>query len=196
MAPDDQKGEVARFQVGNASLSAFHEQISDLIKIYTSPDEESSPSAADHDREPPFTKKIRHTRKILGDSLPHRDKSQRLLDMFLDYQNSIFYVCKRNEVQDQLNLMYEDAEQVSLSWFCQMFLIFAVGVQFDDVDEDEGATYHELGRKYIDEALDEDPENNLWVVRAMLLICFYQPPTKWTTLWIYLGNALLAGHTQ
>jgi hypothetical protein len=111
--------------------------------------------------------------------------------MFLSYQNSVFYVCKRSEVQEQLDLMYRDPEQVSIAWFCQLFLIFAVGVQFDDVDEDEGTTYHELGRKYMDEALNEDPENNLWVVRAMLLICFYQPPTKWTTLWIYLGNVLL-----
>jgi hypothetical protein len=112
--------------------------------------------------------------------------------MFLGYQNSVFYICKRNEVQEQLDLMYGDGGQVSLAWFCQMFLIFAVGVQFDDVDEEEGAAYYELGRKYMDEALDEDPENNLWVVRAMLLICFYQPPAKWTTLWIYLGSAPLA----
>jgi hypothetical protein len=195
VAREDHKEEVARFQVGNASLSAFHEQISDLIKTYTSMDEESPP-AADHDREHPLKKNTRHARKILGDSLPSRDKSQHLLDMFLNYQNSLFYVCKRDEVQEWLNLMYEDTEQVSLAWFCQMFLIFAVGVQFDDVDEEEGVTYHELGRKYMDEALDENPENNLWVVRAMLLICFYQPPTKWTTLWIYLGNLILAGYTK
>jgi len=196
VAQEDQTREAPDFQVGHASLPAFHQQISDLIKIYTSPDDESSPSTADLDRDPPLAKKTRRARKILGDSLPPRDKSQHLLDMFLGYQNSVFYVCKRNEVQEQLDLMYGDDEQVSLAWFCQMFLIFAVGAQFDDVDEEEGATYHELGRKYIDEALDENPENNLWVVRAMLLICFYQPPTKWTTLWIYLGDLFLAGYTK
>jgi hypothetical protein len=48
--------------------------------------------------------------------------------MFLDYQNSVFYVGKRSEVQEYLDLMYRDAEQVGLAWFCQMFLVFAVGV--------------------------------------------------------------------
>jgi hypothetical protein len=114
--------------------------------------------------------------------------SQRLLDMFFEYQNSIFYVCNRNEAQEQLGLMFEDPDQVSISWFCQMFLIFAVGVQFDDVDDAGGAPYHEIGQKYIDDAIDENPQNTPWVTRAILLVCFYQPPTKWTFIWIYLGN--------
>ena len=116
--------------------------------------------------------------------------SQRLLDMFLDYQNSIFYVYNRNEVKARLDAMYEDPEEVSTSWFCQMFLIFAVGVQFDEVDDTGGSTYYDIGRKYMDDALGENAENNLWVVRAMLLICLYQPPTKWTSIWIYLGSTI------
>ena len=71
-----------------------------------------------------------------------------------------------------------------------MFLIFAVGVQFDDVDDTDGAPYHEIGQKYMDDAIDENPQNTLWVIRAMLLLCFYQPPTKWTSVWMYLGNAI------
>lgn len=126
MAREDHTQEAAEFQVGHASLPAFHQQISDLIKIYTSTEEESSPSTADAEREPPLTEKTRHAQKILGDSLPPRDKSQRLRDMFFGYQNSVLYVCKRSEVQEQLNLMYGDGEEVSLAWFCQMFLIFAV----------------------------------------------------------------------
>jgi hypothetical protein len=38
--------------------------------------------------------------------------------------------------------MFEDPDQASISGFCQMFLIFAVGVQFDDVDDASGAPYH------------------------------------------------------
>jgi hypothetical protein len=139
-------------------------------------------------REPALELNLEHVRKILRDSLPSQDVSQRLLDMFFEYQNSIFYVCNRNEAQKQLDLMFEDLDQVSISWFCQMFLIFAVGVQFDDLDDAGGAPYHEIGQKYMDDAIDENPQNTLWVMRAMLLLCFYQPPTKWTSIWIYLGN--------
>lgn len=163
-----------------------------MIKLYANPEEGQgamrSSSTPDHQRDPPLTIKTRHARKILCDSLPSRNVAQHLLDAFLDYQNSVFYVCKREEVQEQLNLMYDAPEHVALAWFCQMFLIFAIAVQFDDFGEDDGAYYHDMGRKYMDEALDENPENNLWVVRAMLLTCFYQPPTKWTTLWMYLGK--------
>jgi hypothetical protein len=86
--------------------------------------------------------------------------------------------------------MYEAPEQVSISWFCQMFLIFAVGAQFDDIDDAGGTAYYEIARKYMDDALEENPQNNLWVVRAMLLICFYQPATQWASIWIYLGNVV------
>jgi hypothetical protein len=141
-------------------------------------------------REPTLERNLEHVRKILRDSLPSQDVSHRLLDMFFEYQNSIFYVCNRNEAWAQLGLMYEDPDQVSISWFCQMFLIFAVGVQFDDVDDTDGAAYHEIGQKHIDDAIDEDPQNTLWVMRAMLLLCFYQPPTKWTSIWIYFGNTI------
>jgi Fungal specific transcription factor domain len=108
--------------------------------------------------------------------------------MFLDHQNSIFYVYSREEVQAQLALMYEDPALVSISWFCQMFLIFAVGVQFDDMYDTDGATYREIGQKYIDEAIDENPQSTIWVVRAMLLLCIYEPPTKWNSVWMHLGN--------
>jgi len=140
--------------------------------------------------EPALERNLEHVRKILRGSLPSQDVSQRLLDMFFEYQNSIFYVCNRNEAQAQLGLMYEDPDQVSISWFCQMFLIFAVAVQFDDVDDTGGAGYHEIGQKYIDDAIDEDPQNTLWVMRAMLLLCFYQSPTKWTSIWMYFGNTI------
>jgi len=110
--------------------------------------------------------------------------------MFLDYQNSIFYVCNREKAQAQLALMYEEPALVSISWFCQMFLIFAVGVQFDDIYDTDGATYREIGQKYIDDAIDENPRDTIWVMRAMLLLCFYQPPTKWNSVWMHLGNAI------
>ena len=83
--------------------------------------------------------------------------------------------------------MYEEPNQVRLSWFCQMFLIFSVAVQFDDMDED-AVMYYEIGKKYMDDAVEENSQNTLWVVRAMLLLCFYQPPTKWASIWMYLGN--------
>jgi len=86
--------------------------------------------------------------------------------------------------------MYEDPDQISISWFCQMFLIFAVGAQFDDFGDDDGVSYHETSQKYMDDAIEENPQNTLWVARAMLLLCFYQPPTKWTSIWIYLGRRL------
>ena len=71
-----------------------------------------------------------------------------------------------------------------------MFLIFAVGVQFDDIYDTDGATYREIGQKYIDDAIDENPRDTIWVMRAMLLLCFYQPPTKWNSVWMHLGNAI------
>ena len=71
-----------------------------------------------------------------------------------------------------------------------MFLIFAVGVQFDDIYDTDGATYHEIGQKYIDDAIDENPQSTIWVIRAMLLLCIYQPPTKWNSVWMHLGNAI------
>jgi hypothetical protein len=179
-------------------LSSFHQEISHIAKTHLRLDELRDPqesqrngSIAGYSSEPPILLNFQHARKILQDSLPKREVARRLLNMFLDHQNSIFYVCKESDVQAQLDLMYECPERVSLAWFCQMFLIFSVGIQFDDVGDRDGATYHEIGRKYMDEALGERHENKLWVIRAMLLICFYQPPMKWTTLWIYLGNGLV-----
>ena len=130
-----------------------------------------------------------HARKILRDSLPSQDVSVQLLDTFLDYQNSTFYVCSREEAKAQLALMYDQPALVSISWFCQMFLIFAVGVQFDDIYDTDGVTYYEIGQKYIDDAVDENPHSTIWVIRAMLLLCFYQAPTKWNSVWRHLGNA-------
>ena len=125
---------------------------------------------------------------MLRDYLPARDASQRLLDLFFEYQNSIFYVCNKQEAQERLNLMYEAPDQISISWFCQMFLFFAVGAQFDDLDDGGGESYHSIAQKYIDDAIDEGPQNTLWVMRVMLLLCFYQLPTKWSSTWMYLGN--------
>ncbi|KAH8809412.1 hypothetical protein F5884DRAFT_403520 [Xylogone sp. PMI_703] len=129
-------------------------------------------------------------RKILRDSLPPRNSAQRMLDLFFDYQNSVFYVCSRDEALMQLGLMYDHPEQVSVSWFCQMFLIFAVAIQFDEFGDGDGVAYHELGVKYMDDAVEENPQNTLWVMRAMLLLCFYQPPSKWNSVWIYLDAAI------
>ncbi|KAH8804525.1 hypothetical protein F5884DRAFT_859157 [Xylogone sp. PMI_703] len=189
----------AQFQVGNASLSQFHQQITELIKASIPPDASQIPptgssTEGDQHSRPPLMQNTSHARRIMADSLPDRHKAQRLLDMFFNYQNSIFYVCSQDEAQAQLQLMFQDTGQVSLAWFCQMFLMFAVGAQFDDEDDDEGQTYYELGRKYMDDALDINPDRNHWVVRAMLLICFYQPATKWTTLWMYLDTAIRRAH--
>lgn len=85
--------------------------------------------------------------------------------------------------------MYDQPASVSIAWFCQMFLIFAVGVQFDEIYDTDGATYHEIGQKHIDDAIDENPHSTVWVIRAMLLLCFYQTPTKWNSVWMHLGNA-------
>lgn len=141
-------------------------------------------------RELALEQNLEHSRKILKEFLPSRNESQRLLDLFFDYQNSIFYIYNRGEAQAQLSLMYDDPSQTSIPWFCQMFLIFSVAVQFDDLDEADGAAYHEIGKKYMDDAIEENPQNTLWVIRAMLLLCFYQPPTKWTSIWMYLGNTI------
>jgi hypothetical protein len=168
-----------------------------IVKEQVTPDSRQTTSRSNANvpptgqiREPLLGRNLEHVRRILKDSLPSQDLSHRLLDMFLEYQNSIFYVCNRDKARAQLGLMYEDPDKVSISWFCQMFLIFAVGVQFDDVDDIDGVGYHEIGKKYIDDAIDEDPQNTQWVMRAMLLLCFYQPPTKWTSIWIYFGNTI------
>jgi hypothetical protein len=116
--------------------------------------------------------------------------AHQLLELFLDYQNSVFYVCNREEARAKLALMYDEPAQVSISWFCQMFLIFAVGVQFDDVYDTDGATYHEIGQKYIDDAIDENSQSTIWIIRAMLLLCFFQSPTKWNSVWMYLGTGV------
>jgi uncharacterized membrane protein len=128
-----------------------------------------------------------HARMILRDSLPAQDIARHFLDLFLDYQNSTFYICDKDEVHAQLSLMYESTSQVSIAWFCQMFFIFAIGVQFDDMSEIDSATYHDIGQRYMDDAIDENPQSTIWVIRAMLLLCIYQPPTKWNSVWMHLG---------
>jgi hypothetical protein len=171
-------------------LPTFHREVSSIVREQVSPENGTLQSDTCPIREPALERDPDHVRKILRDSLPSQDVSRHLLEMFLDYQNSIFYVCSREEAQSQLALMYEDPAQVGISWFCQMFLIFAVGVQFDDIYETDGATYHEIGQKYIDDAIDENPQSTIWVIRAMLLLCIYQPPTKWNSVWMHLGNAI------
>jgi hypothetical protein len=177
---------------GNASLPTFHREVSSIVRDQVSPDNGLPASQSDINpiKEPALERSPDHVRKILRDSLPSQDVSRHLLDMFFDYQNSIFYVCNREEAQTQLALMYEDPTGVSISWFCQMFLIFAVGVQFDDIYDTDGATYHEIGQKYIDDAIDENPQSTIWVIRAMLLLCIYEPPAKWNSVWMHLGNAI------
>lgn len=171
-------------------MPAFHREVSSIVREQVSPDSGLSTlqSGPNPIREPALERSPDHVRKILKDSLPSQEVSRHLLDMFLDYQNSIFYVCNREEVQAQLALMYEEPARVSISWFCQMFLIFSIGVQFDDIYDTDGAIYHEIGQKYIDDAIDENPQSTIWVIRAMLLLCIYQPPTKWNSVWMHLGN--------
>jgi hypothetical protein len=180
----------------NASLPSIYREVATLVEeqvmLENGQDVTNSNANApptSQMRDLALERNIEHGRKILRDSMPPQDVSQRLLDLFFDYQNSIFYVCNINEAQAQLALMYEDPNQVSVSWYCQMFLIFSVAAQFDDLDDADGAIYHEVGKKYMDDAVEEHPQNTLWVIRAMLLLCFYQPPTKWTSIWLHLGNA-------
>lgn len=177
---------------GNASLPTFHREVSSIVGEQVSPDSGHPTLQSDTNpiREPALERSPDHVRKILRESLPSQDVSRHLLDMFLDYQNSIFYVCNREEAQAQLAFMYEEPALVSISWFCQMFLIFAVGVQFDDIYDTDGATYRELGQKYIDDAIDENPQSTIWVIRAMLLLCIYEPPTKWNSVWMHLDAAI------
>jgi len=169
----------------------FHREVSSIVREQVSHDSglPTSQSDANPIKEPALERSPGHIRKILRDSLPSQDVSRHLLDMFFDYQNSIFYVCNREEMQAQLALMYEEPAGVSISWFCQTFLIFAIAVQFDDVYDTDGATYHEIGQKYIDDAIDENPQSTIWIIRAMLLLCLFQPPTKWNSVWMHLGNA-------
>jgi hypothetical protein len=173
-------------------LPTFHREVSSIVRGQVSLDSglPTSQSGTDPIRDLALERSPDHVRKILRESLPSQDVSRYLLDMFLDYQNSIFYVCNREEAQAQLALMYEEPAQVSISWFCQMFLIFAVGVQFDDIYDTDGASYREIGQKYIDDAIDENPQSTIWVIRAMLLLCIYEPATKWNSVWMHLGNAI------
>jgi hypothetical protein len=171
-------------------LPTFHREVSSIVREQVSPENEASQSDSNPIREPALERNPDHVRKILRESLPSQGVSRHLLEMFLDYENSIFYICNREQAETQLALMYEDPSRVSISWFCQMFLIFAVGVQFDDIYETDGATYYEVGQKYIDDAIDENPQSTIWVIRAMLLLCIYQPPTKWNSVWMHLGNTI------
>ncbi|KAH8598368.1 hypothetical protein B0O99DRAFT_614968 [Bisporella sp. PMI_857] len=173
---------------GIASLPTFHREVSFIVREQVSPGNWQSDNHLI--REPALERNPDHIRKILKDSLPSHDVSRHLLGMFLDYQNSTFYVCNREEAQAQLALMYEEPVQISISWYCQMFLIFAVGVQFDDIYDTDGATYYEIGQKYIDDAIDENPQSTIWIIRAMLLLCIYQPPTKWNSVWMHLDAAI------
>ncbi|KAH6706423.1 hypothetical protein BKA61DRAFT_138675 [Leptodontidium sp. MPI-SDFR-AT-0119] len=179
-------------QPGNASLPMFHREVSSIVREQVSYDSGLPTSQSDVNpiKGPTLERSPDHVRKILRDSLPSQEVSRHLLDLFFDYQNSIFYVCNREEALAQLALMYEEPAGVSISWFCQMFLIFAVGVQFDDVYDTDGATYHETGQKYIDDAIDENPQSTIWIIRAMLLLCLFQPPTKWNSVWMHLDAAI------
>jgi hypothetical protein len=44
-----------------------------------------------------------------------------------------------------------------------MFLIFAVGVQFDD--DVDGESYYEISQKYLNDAIDENPQETLGITR-------------------------------
>jgi hypothetical protein len=175
---------------GNASLPSFNREVFSIMREQISSDSGSSTSQLDtvQVKEPALEGSPENVRKILQDSLPSQEISSHLLDMFFDHQNSVFYVCSKEEARTQLSLMYDEPEEVSISWFCQMCLIFAVGIEFDDTYDIDGATYYDLGQKYINVAVDENPQSTIWVIRAMLLLCFYQTPTKWNSVWMHLGN--------
>lgn len=179
-----------------ASLPSLYREVSSILRGQVMSDnghfssQTNSPiTAAGQSNEPALEQHLEHVRKVLRDYLPTQDVSQRLLDMFFEYQNSMFYVCNKTEAQEQLVLMYTASAQISISWYCQMFLFFAVSAQFDDLEDVDGESFYSIAQKYIDDAIDENPQDTLWVIRAMLLLCFYQQPTKWTSTWIYLGNS-------
>lgn len=184
------------FRPPSASLPSFYHEVSDILKGNVVSDNRHDSSHMDgtmalagQTREPALEQHLEHVRNVLRDYLPAQDLSQRLLDLFFEYQNSVFYVANKTEAHEQLVLMYEAPHQVSIPWFCQMFLFFAVGAQFEDIEDVDGESYHAIAQKYIDDAIDENPQNTLWVMRAMLLLCFYEQPTKWTSTWIYLGSS-------
>lgn len=174
---------------GSASLSSFNLKVFSIVREQVILERGSSTQSEDDFKEPAPERGPDYVRKLLRDSLPTIDVARHLLGKFLDHQNSIFYVCSKEDAQRQLALIYDANSLVSISWLCQMFLIFAIGGLFDDIYDTDGATYYDLGQKYIDDAVDEDPQNTVWVIRAMLLLCFYQPPTKWNSVWMHLGNA-------
>lgn len=178
---------------GNASLPSFNFEVFSIVREQLSqgvgPSTSTSLSDTDPLNEASLEKSSDHIRKILRDKLPSENVALHLLDKFFDHQNSIFYVCSREEAKIQLALMYNETSSSSISWFCQMYLIFAVGGQYDDTYDTDGARYYEIGQKYIDDAVDESPQKTIWVVRAMLLLCFYQPPTKWNSVWMHLGRS-------
>jgi hypothetical protein len=177
---------------GSASLSSFNSKAFSIVQEHIANEIGFSGSTSQSESElrepPPERGGPDHIRQLLRGSLPPLDVARHLLQKFLDHQNSIFYICSKEEAEEQLTLIYNSASFVSISWLCQMYLIFAIGVQFDDVYDTDGATYYDLGQKYIDDAVDENPQSTAWVIRAMLLLCFYQPPTKWKSVWMQLGN--------
>ncbi|EPE33131.1 Nucleotide-binding protein [Glarea lozoyensis ATCC 20868] len=169
--------------LSNPSLPDFHREVTSIVGDLVSADTQPLVELS-------LGRSPDHVRVILKDSLPSQDMARHCLDLFLDYQNSIFYICDREEVYSQLAQMYESPKQVSIAWFCQMFFIFAIGAQFDDMYEMDSETYHDIGQRYMDDAIDENPQSTIWVIRAMLLLCIYQPPTKWNSVWMHLDAAI------
>ncbi|RFU32961.1 hypothetical protein B7463_g3382, partial [Scytalidium lignicola] len=197
--PAAQESAFVRSQLSNAGLPSFYRDVAALVEeestlsgrqTGSSSQASANTPPADQMKDLALENNAEQARKILRDSLPPRNSAQRMLDMFFDYQNSVFYVCNRGEAQVQLGLMYDHPDQVTVSWLCQMFLIFSVAIQFDEFGDADGVAYHELGVKYMDDAVEENPQNTLWVMRAMLLLCFYQSPSKWNSVWIYLDAAI------
>jgi hypothetical protein len=171
----------------SAALPALHEEackiVDDCFNL-----REQSPAVVSHSSPGgPATKPSENLRRILVSQLPPKETADHFLRLFFVHQNALFHLYEYDEAQARLDEMYNEPTQLRLSWFCQFFLLFSVAIQFDDTDDFEAAGFFDTGRKHLDDAIDENPESDLWVIPAMLLICLYQPPAQWHSMWIYLG---------
>jgi hypothetical protein len=102
-------------------LPAFHREVSSIVEELVPHDSELPTSWSDGNliRDPALGQSPAHIRQILKDSLPSREVSRQLVDIFLNYQNSIFHAYTKDEVHAQLSLMYKEPALVNLAWFAR-----------------------------------------------------------------------------
>lgn len=128
---------------------------------------------------------ISSIRIFARDSLPPYPVTAKAIDKFFLSTGQLFYIIEEREARELLKAVYTEPRNTTLSMFCQLFAIAAVGSQYDDlVPHAVKQSFFQTARFYLDDCLEAD---DFQTMRVLLLLAIFCILDKRTACWKYVG---------